>query len=267
MATRLIPFLLALVAALAVHAIGLGGIATQMKAAGSVLEERKDPLFTRTISATSAPAATPAPVVETPAAPTARPVVSVAPSKPAQPTVSVAAPSSSVALAETPTVTAPSESVSATVSETVAEPNQAVAPSTVTAAVPAANSQTLTTQLSGSTDSLLVTGEWPGDTRVNYNIGGRWGNELFGNGFVQWTRSGANQEKYQVKVVIDIPAVPRVTMTSQGRLNDAGLLPEAYEESVASRMRNVRLEASEIIFEKVTAGCGLRANRCLCKTR
>ena len=252
MAAWLKPFLLALLAALCLHLVGMAGIGSQMQSAASVLDQRADPLFTRTISAASAPqAAAQKAVTETASSQAVTSAASVIEAKPAKATVSVATPTATVTELPTETATMTSSAEPAVSPTAVAAATPSTLSETITA-VAIANSptQTITSQPTGSTDSLLVTGEWPGDTRVSYQISGKWGNELHGEGIVQWTHSGSAQERYQVKVVIDIPAVPTVSMISQGKVSRQGLLPEAYEEVVASRTRNLRLEPTEIVFDK-----------------
>ena len=53
MAAWLKPLLLASLAALLLHLLGLIGIGSQMQASSSALAQNKDPLFTRTIEAAS----------------------------------------------------------------------------------------------------------------------------------------------------------------------------------------------------------------------
>jgi Protein of unknown function (DUF3108) len=252
MAAWLKPFLLALLAALCLHIVSIAGIGSQMQSASSVLAQRIDPLFTRSISAASTPQAAAQKAAKETASPqAATSVASMIEAKPAKATVSLAPPTPTVAEIPTETVTTKASADLAVIPTAVA----AATPSTLsepiaTAAITNSPTQNITGQPISSTESLLVTGEWPSDTRVIYQIGGKWGNDLFGKGIVQWTRSGNTQEKYQVKVVIDIPSLPTVSMTSQGRVSSQGLLPEAYEEVVASRIRNLRLDPTEIAFDK-----------------
>lgn len=255
MAAWLKPFLLALLAALCLHLVGMAGIGSQMQSAVSVLEQRADPLFTRTISAVSAPqAAAQKAATETASPLAATSAASVIEANPSKATVSVATPTPTVAEtpAETATTTASTEPAAGPTVVTAATLSTLIE-DTTTAGIANSPSQNITSQPTGSTDSLLVTGEWPGDTRVGYVLGGYFNGELHGNGRVQWTRSGTQKEKYQVVVEARIPGLYRINMTSQGRVSPQGLLPEAFEELVdqtgrSNRIRPLKFEATELVL-------------------
>ncbi len=250
MAAWLKPFLLALMAALCLHLLGIAGIGSQLPTSSSVLKLQSDPLFTRTISAASTPeAAPPSPVVQAPKPQAPARVASVIKSAPAQPTPTTSQsepaqePEPSTALAQN-TPTAATASIEPTTFSSAA-----LTPSFTTTAT----AQTITTAPAGSTDSLLITGQWPGDTRVSYLLTGYFRGELFGKGEVQWTRSGDSNERYQVRVVVDAGLV-ELRMTSQGRVSAQGLLPEAFEESVKrvfqqARLRTLKLEETELVLD------------------
>jgi hypothetical protein len=98
-----------------------------------------------------------------------------------------------------------------------------------------------------------VTGDWPGDTRLSYRLTGFFQGELFGKGQVQWTRSGQNNENYQVRVIVDAGLL-EFRMTSQGRVSDQGLLPQTFEEYrklalQQPRLRPLKLESDALILE------------------
>jgi hypothetical protein len=244
MAAWVKPFLLALLATLALHLLGLTGIATQMKTASSILQNEKDPLFTRTISAASEPSAlaTPPSTPLPPAPATAGlrnlpSLVSPEPSK-SEVTATQAEPTSTVTPIE-PSVA----QVAAT--PTQVDINTTQAPSTPT--------QNISEAPTGRTDSLLVTGQWPGDTRLSYRLTGYFQGELFGKGEVQWTRSGPSNERYQVRVIVDAGLL-EMRMTSQGRVSPQGLLPQAFEEYrklalQQPRVRPLTLEDDVLILE------------------
>jgi hypothetical protein len=264
MAAWIKPFLLALLAALCAHVLGLAGIGSQMKVASSVLAAQTDPLFTRTIEAASAPAA-PAPIAPqaAPAAIKSRAATQIlaAPqSIPADPTPTVAQ-SQTESWALSPTTTAlltPTDTLSDTVGDILLTPakpegSEIIAPTLANTNTPTSTaSQTLSSQPSGSTDSLLTTGQWPADTRVSYVMTGFFNGELHGKGEVQWTRSGLAADRYQVRVTVDA-GLMEMRITSQGRVSAQGLLPEAFEESVkvlgrSPRVRPLKLEAAELVL-------------------
>jgi hypothetical protein len=248
MAAWLKPFLLALLAALCAHVLGLAGIGSQMKVASSVLNPQNDPLFTRTIEAASTAPTPIAPKAETetpsPSAPTQ--IVSVKETVAVEPTVTLAA---------LPTLSAlltPSDTLGDLLF-TPARPD-ATASATLTAALTpvVTDAQAITSQPTGSTDSLLATGAWPADTRLSYVMTGFFNGELHGKGQVQWTRSGLAADRYQVRVVVDA-GLMELRMTSQGRVSPQGLLPEVFEEYLKivgrdARIRPLKFEANELIL-------------------
>jgi hypothetical protein len=240
MAAWLKPLLLALLAALGLHLIGLIGIGSQMQSTGA-LAQKNDPLFTRTIEAASAPADAPPPEPPKP--------------EPAKPRVPVAAVISQPVVTETlavpPPPAPPPEPAAAALSVASATPTTTPV-DTPTAAI-STPTQTLSAQPSGQTDSLLITGQWPADTRVNYKLTGYFQGELFGSGQVQWTREGTAGERYQVRVTIDA-GLYELRMTSLGRVSPEGLLPEAFEEYskrvlASARIRPLKLEEQELVLE------------------
>lgn len=240
MATWLRPLLLATLAALLLHACGLIGIGSQMQSSGA-LAQKNDPLFTRTIEAASPQAEAPPPEPPPPPAALPRaPSVAVV----SQPLVTQTLPEAitETQVAElTPTLPEPS-----VVTRTVAE-------ATPTEPVAATASQTLSAQPAGQTDTLLIAGNWPSDTRVTYKLTGFYQGELFGSGQVQWTREGASNERYQVRVIVDA-GLYELRMTSQGRMSPQGLLPEVFEEYSKrvlgkERIRPLKLEEQELILE------------------
>ncbi len=231
------PLLLALFAALLLHLLGLIGIGSQMQSSGSALAQNKDPLFTRTIEAASAQADAPPPEPAKPEPP-----------KPRAPTAAVM---SQPVVTETVAPPPPAEPAAALAAIAAATPTTPL--ETTTAANDSTPSQTLSAQPAGQTDSLLITGQWPADTRVNYKLTGYFQGELFGSGQVQWTREGTIGERYQVRVIVDA-GLYELRMTSQGRLSPLGLLPETFEEYskrvfASARIRPLKLEDNELVLE------------------
>ncbi len=235
MAAWLKPLLLALSAALLLHLLSLIGIGSQMHTSGA-LAQKNDPLFTRTIEAASPQVVAPPPEPAKPA--------SVAPRAPQA--VVISQPVATQTVVEQVVLAQPEPSASpVAVAATPAAASESVADITPT--------QTLTAQPAGQTDSLLLAGNWPLDTRVNYKLTGYFQGELFGTGQVQWTRQGDSGERYQVRVTIDA-GLYELRMTSQGRISPTGLLPEAFEEYskrvlANPRIRPLKLEDTELILE------------------
>jgi Protein of unknown function (DUF3108) len=256
MAAGLKPFFLALVAALCLHWVGIAGIGSQMQSATSVLEQRSDPLFTRTISAATAPEPAAPPVAQTPQPRPQRAAVIQSTPAPVTPTLPP-----ELARIE-PSRNAPETSTPVVQTTPVPSLTASLEPATASAAslTPTAAAQTMTSAPSGNTDSLLITGQWPGDTRVSYNLTGFFQGELFGKGEVQWTRSGQNNERYQVRVTVDAGLV-ELRLTSQGRVSALGLLPEAFEEHIKRVLQQPRLRPLKLEENVLILGDGRRVPR------
>ncbi len=237
MAAWLKPLLLATLAALLLHVLGLISIGSQLQSTSSALAQNKDPLLTRTIEAASPLADAPPPEPVKPARP-----------RPPSPAV-ISQPAITETVATTPPLPEP-----AIVTPVVASATPTTTLETTPVAI-STPSQTLSAQPAGQTDSLLITGEWPADTRVSYQAGGYFqGRELSGSGQVQWTRSGDQNQNYQVRVDMRVYGLATVRMTSQGKVSPQGLQPQVYEELIDPvvgkvRTRVLRLEPEQLILE------------------
>lgn len=275
------------------HGVVLWTIGQEIAAISSVIDERSDPMFTRTISEqgeSSAPAGkptsthTPEPVSESTARTIAAAPTSTAPplktptqsaqakppAPPAEPTaiadLKPATLTTSVSPSLTPSLPAPDATASiapnTSTAATSPEPALTRAPdTTVTASVPAVTSSAAAFDTgSAVTGALNAAGIWPSDTRVNYKVGGFFRGELHGNGYVQWTRLNADgAERYQVRVLVDL-GLGKLTMTSQGKVTDAGLIPQAFEElNPNGRRRVVTIDDSNLTLnngEKLSRPAG-----------
>jgi hypothetical protein len=105
---------------------------------------------------------------------------------------------------------------------------------------------------SNSTGRADVYQDWPQDTRINVKISGYFRGQVTGSGAVTWQREA---EKYQARVVVSF-GLGGFTMTSQGTVTDAGLVPSIFEESIVGRLRNARFEE-----DAITIGSGKRIPR------
>ena len=93
---------------------------------------------------------------------------------------------------------------------------------------PAASAAAVAASAPASSPTPPATGPWPGDTRLSYQLGGEFrGGPLFGDARVQWQR---NEDRYQVRLDVDIKLFTTYVMTSQGEVTPGGLMPRAYEE-------------------------------------
>ena len=98
---------------------------------------------------------------------------------------------------------------------------------------------------------------WPPDTRLTYRLTGNYRGELSGSARVQWQQvpgpnatvdDKAESRRYQVRLEISLTGIVIASMTSQGRITDAGLLPEVYEEKLPGALRRVDFEDLQIRF-------------------
>jgi Protein of unknown function (DUF3108) len=252
MARWLIRLPLALLLALAVHGIALWVVAQEMQALASVIQRKADPLFTRQITQpvtqAASPQALPAPVELK-----KQPVVRVNRTQAA--INNEAKKPADIALPEpipdipTPAVT---ESLASLTTSTVQEPSPTLA--LVTETLPAITTETTTlASVPGSgttgltTDTLVMQGNWPIDTRLTYDLGGYFRGDLHGDATVQWTRDPATQgEGYQVR--IELNSLISAVLTSQGKVRAEGLLPRAYEEQFFRKARSVTLDDTAVVL-------------------
>ncbi len=88
-----------------------------------------------------------------------------------------------------------------------------------------------------------ATSPWPADTRVSYRMRGYYRGEVYGSAQVQWQRQ---QERYQVQLDMRMALLFHVSMTSQGTLTEAELLPQVYEEQFLSVRRGVSFDGEQL---------------------
>lgn len=295
MARWLIPLSVVLLVVLASHGIVLWGVAQQMQAMSSAITQSTDPLFTRQITQQGDAKAPTTPALATKntdnkavsAVNTAQPAIK---SVVFGSTKTAVVQTSTVTTTPQPTITAlatPAVSPSSTESFTSTSSTDSTGsapPATNTAAVSTAVASTSASSLpastAGSADaaaSLAQAGEWPGDTRLTYELGGYFRGELHGDAQVQWTRlaaadsglagttttatagdasnfNGPNNpnnpnNRYQVRINLGIGPIS-TQFTSQGRIRTTGLVPEAYEEQLPNgRRRSATMDAQSVILQ------------------
>ena len=223
-----------LAAVLLAHLAAVEWIGHELQAT-ALLKPLAEPLFTRLLQQEAPqPPAAAATVTAAPARPAARPVPPAAPrpakaaSEPQQPEPEPeAAPAAEPATADA----VPAEPVAQ------ATPPQPSAPApSPESAPPLAEAGTAATNL----DS------WPLDTRLNYRLGGVFrSGELHGDARVQWLRQ---EQRYEVRIDIDVTLLARLVMTSQGTVTPAGLAPEVYEEQRRNGVRRATLRGETILL-------------------
>lgn len=78
---------------------------------------------------------------------------------------------------------------------------------------------------------------WPPSTRLSYRLTGYFRGDLHGSARVEWRRQG---DRYQAQVAVDVALFVNMTFTSQGRIQEARLWPETYEEERRGKRRGNR---------------------------
>jgi Protein of unknown function (DUF3108) len=288
MARWLARLAVALLLALAVHGVVLWRVAQEMQALASVMAPHADPMFTRQITQSAVPAAQ-EPAISVPKQPSAQQNIARAATKKVakkakqEPALQATAPEPAPTSADsTPAEATLTATPLVTPTSTLA--SQGTADQTITASaldsgsatITASTSATTTTALADSASAtaanraavLALQGEWPGDTRLSYQLGGYFRGDLHGNAQVQWTRptetdasapaapvNGASaagaalpSSRYQVRINISI-GFTKAQLQSQGRVRANGLQPMAYEEQLPSGgRRSVTLAAREVLL-------------------
>lgn len=220
------PLVLLLALVLLLHWSGLSWLGAQIQSSAP-LARMSEPMFTRVIQATA--------VIEP--APT---VLKASPPKPAPkkiPALAAVVPAADNAEASTPT------------GDSTKPPQAPETPeSPVRTAVTEPATPTPTAEANADPSDT-----WPPDTRLTYRLTGNYRGELRGSARVQWQREApvpgrTEAVRYQVQLAISLSGVEIASMTSQGKINEAGLLPELYEEKLPGNVRRVTLEGNQIRF-------------------
>ncbi|MEO8527139.1 MAG: DUF3108 domain-containing protein, partial [Caldimonas sp.] len=134
----------------------------------------------------------------------------------------------------------------------------ASAPAEDAAIVAAAEAPASTPAAAGAADAFV----WPTATRVSYFLNGYWRGNLNGRAEVEWIRV---DERYQVNV--DLRAGPEFapifsrTMTSEGRIDESGLVPDRYDEDTKVMFRDRRRVSVIFAPESVTLANGQQRER------
>ena len=145
-----------------------------------------------------------------------------------------------------------------------ATPNDPALPDAMTATVDAAASApevAIATSDSASAPAPTAF-EWPVSTRVSYDLTGNYRGELTGQAQVEWVRRG---DRYQVH--LDLSAGPEFApifsrrMSSEGRIEAAGLVPERYDEDTQAILRERRRATVMFEADAVVLANGQRRER------
>ncbi|AEG94546.1 DUF3108 domain-containing protein [Ramlibacter tataouinensis] len=209
----------------------------------AVLRPLADPMFTRLLLPQAPPPPVPQPTrsAARPAAPKTAAMESVA--QPAKPAASV--PSRPQAQ---PDPEPPPETVAQAPAppEVVPPPEPAASAPQAAASAPAGDAATAGAGIDPAQAALGSLDSWPRDTRVNYQLSGKYrSGDLYGGARVQWQRAGP---LYQARVELDITLAGSRVLTSQGEVRPEGLLPEVFEEVWRGKPRSVRMGPGTLTF-------------------
>ena len=208
--------------------------------AAPVAEAASAPAVAASAVLASAPELEPEP--EPVAAP--EPVLAAAPAESAASTLEpVASAPSDAAVAASPAASLPTDAVAASV--------PASAPAAASASTPAS-----------TPEKVADTFGWPPSTRISYELTGNYRGEVYGSAQVDWVRIG---ERYQVHldVVIGATFAPLYSrrMSSDGRLTDAGLVPERYDEESKAAFKDRKRASVTLEPDAVVLNNGTRIER------
>ena len=158
------------------------------------------------------------------------------------------------------------EPVPERLADAASEPASEPATVAVAASAPAAEATTVaagdppasTPAASAATNAFA----WPTATRVSYFLNGYWRGDLNGRAEVEWIRV---DERYQVNVVLSAgpefaPLFSR-TMTSEGRIDESGLVPDRYDEDTKVMFRDRRRVSVLFAPDSVTLANGQQRER------
>ncbi|MBY0468411.1 MAG: DUF3108 domain-containing protein, partial [Burkholderiaceae bacterium] len=154
----------------------------------------------------------------------------------------------------------PPASAPATAASAPAEPVVAVAAAAPAAPLPmvAAASAPAAPASAPGADAF----DWPPSTRITYELTGNYRGEVYGSAQVDWVRVG---ERYQVHldVVVGASFAPLYSrrMSSDGRLSDAGLAPERYDEESKAAFKDRKRASVTLEPESVLLNNGQRVER------
>ena len=245
---------LALLAVLVVlgHVASLEWLARQADAL-SGLTLMTPPMYTRLLQPTAPPPVVAAAAPVAPAKPPAR--AAPKPKPPASSAKEVEEkPPEPVAQAEpAPELPPPPEEAVAQAPEPAAsEPLAAASAPLSAASEPVAAASAPAGAASAPATDTASLDQWPTDTRLTYEVTGEYRDRVHGEAHVQWQREG---NRYQVRLDVTIRIVVPITqtLTSQGEVTPAGLIPRAYEELRSGGKRRVtQLGDQVVVMEKGT---------------
>jgi hypothetical protein len=125
-------------------------------------------------------------------------------------------------------------------------PQQPASGPVAAAPTPVAAASAPATAASAPGTDMAALGQWPADTRLTYDVTGAYRGPVTGTAHVEWLREGA---RYQVRLDVTIRVVVPITqtLTSQGEITPAGLIPRAYEEMRTGGKRRIAHFGDEVL--------------------
>nr|WP_236599158.1 DUF3108 domain-containing protein [Ramlibacter monticola] len=146
----------------------------------------------------------------------------------------------------------PEEAVAQAPEPAASEPLAAASAALTAASEPVAAASAPAGAASAPATDTASLDQWPTDTRLTYEVTGEYRDRVHGEAHVQWQREG---NRYQVRLDVTIRIVVPITqtLTSQGEVTPAGLLPRAYEElRTGGKRRTTQFGDEVVITEKGT---------------
>ena len=111
-------------------------------------------------------------------------------------------------------------------------------------------------------DAAAPAFEWPGSTRLSYQLVGNWQGEVKGDAKVEWVREG-NRYQVHLDVRIGAPFAPIFTrrMSSDGELSAQGLVPRRYDQDSKLIFKSRDLATLHFETDAVVLANGQRRER------
>ncbi len=236
---KLRPLVLLLALVLLLHGSSLWWLNDQIRGPSS-LKPMTEPMFTRIIEQSAPPA-----LVATAA-------LKATPKRPRPTKTTKSTPATTIQTV--PDATAPAPADPAPDAAAPPAPQPPAAEPTTEPTVDTAIAPDLPASAPAPASAAPAPDGWPPDTRLSYRLTGNYHGELSGSARVQWQRErsaepASSPARYQVRLAMSLTGVDVVTMTSQGQVTDAGLLPQVYEETLPGTQRGVTFDGGRIRFQ------------------
>jgi hypothetical protein len=158
-----------------------------------------------------------------------------------------------------PTALAASEAAPPAVLAAASAPAEAASPPAAAEAPASSTPPTPAAASAASAAASTPAFEWPRSTRLSYRLSGYYRGPVEGQARVEWLREGS---RYQVHLEVSVgpafaPLMSR-RMSSDGRIGEAGLQPQRYDEETRVALRSPRRLTMNFDGSMVTLANGSR---------